>query len=222
MAATELLGHDVVRRRRVNPAELALEHLGPREVLHEQHPHPPSPLLPESNSAEAAAAEDSPPPTKSAIEQDELREAERPLKPYQIPNRENGRSGSRLLGPIAMDGGGIGAAAAESSGGFGWGGSGVGKAEATRNKWPLCLFLFSGSFARLFGRWPGFVVRGFGFRWAYVGGWLCRCVGQSYHGQRNVRTSQSESWHGSATMRFVLSEAFRHFASARFTSGYMV
>jgi len=34
-AAAELLGHDGGRRRRVHPAVLALEHLGPRERLHE-------------------------------------------------------------------------------------------------------------------------------------------------------------------------------------------
>lgn len=40
MAAAEVLGQDGARRRRVHPALLALEHLGPRERLHEQEPHP--------------------------------------------------------------------------------------------------------------------------------------------------------------------------------------
>src|SRR4051812_24751065 len=106
---------------------LHLNTLGPGRYSTNSIPIPPSPRLPESNSTQAAAAEDSLPPTKSAIE---LRGGGEAAKPYQIPNRENGRSGRRLPDPIAMDGGGIGGAAAESGGGFGWGAVGVGKAEA--------------------------------------------------------------------------------------------
>lgn len=114
VAAAELLGDDVLRRGGVNPAVLALEHLGPREVLQEQHPHRPSSHA--ANSNRSGKRQEIPfPGPKSAIEQ---RETAWPLDPVKS---RIGRMGGGCLARSPWMWGGIGPAAVDSGGGFGWG-----------------------------------------------------------------------------------------------------
>lgn len=157
MAAAELLGHDGVRRRRVHPAELALEHLRPRERLHEQQTHqsPPSPIEPPPE----AGTEIFPP---DRISKQALKQA----KSRQIPGTPNEGRERRRLGPIPMRRPGRDRprrrrnSGADDSMDLGGGRWWIGKAEATRRTKGMALFfsvaiasdfgLFFSSFARLF------------------------------------------------------------------------